>query len=152
MCTLNFSLSVCTISFFGKILEHEIFQVKVGTLKMIPILEDTQIGHKSRTTHANYVFEGVNRIVFKGLTNEKKTTTSNYLYFWSYGPISSYFCVLPPFMAVFLDHNLWTAYLNFMFLSIFRNHSTFLDFWENRLLPPSGNIVGTRAKNGKFPK
>ena len=54
---------------------------------MIPILEDTQIGDKSRTTHANYVFEGVNRIVFMGLTNEKKTTTSNYLYFWSYGPI-----------------------------------------------------------------
>ena len=106
MDAVNFSLSVCINSFFGKILGHEIFQVKVGTLKMTPILEDIQIGHKSRTTHANYVFEGVNRIVFMGLTNEKKTTTSNYLYFWSYGPISSYFWVLPPFMAMFLDHNL----------------------------------------------
>ena len=84
---LNFSLSVCTISFFGKILEHEIFQVKVGTLRIDPILEDIQIGHKTRTTHANNLFEGVNRIVFMSLTDEKKTTTSNYLYFWSYGPI-----------------------------------------------------------------
>ena len=84
---LNFSLSVCTISFFGKILEHEIFQVKVGTLRMDPILEDIQIGHKTRTTHANNLFEGVNRIVFMSLTDEKKTTTSNYLYFWSCGPI-----------------------------------------------------------------
>ena len=52
---------------------------------------------------------------------EKKTTTSKYLYFWSYCPISSYLWELPPFMATFLDHNLWTTYLNFMFLSIFRN-------------------------------
>ena len=88
MDTVNFSLSVCIISFFGKILEHEIFQVKVGTLKMNPILEDIQIWHKTRTTHANYLFEGVNHIVFMGLTDEKKTTTSNYQYFWSCGPIS----------------------------------------------------------------
>ena len=72
---------------------------------MNPILEDIQIGHKTRTTHANNLFEGVNRIVFMSLTDEKKTTTSNYLYFWSYGPISSYFWGLRPFMAMFLDHN-----------------------------------------------
>ena len=118
---LNFSLSVCTISFFGKILEHEIFQVKVGTLRIDPILEDIQIGHKTRTTHANNLFEGVNRSVFMSLTDEKKTTTSNYLYFWSYGPMSSYFWVLPPFMALFSDHNLWTTDPNFIFLSSYSN-------------------------------
>ena len=69
---INFSLSVCIISFFGKIIEQEIFQVKVGTLKMAPILEDIQTGHKTQTTHANYLFEGVNHIAFMGLTNEKK--------------------------------------------------------------------------------
>ena len=45
-------------SVFGKILEHEMFQVKVWTLNMNPILEDIQICEK-RTTHANYLFEGV---------------------------------------------------------------------------------------------
>ena len=118
---LNFSLSVCIINFFGKILEHEIFQVKVGTLRIDPILEDIQIGHKTRTTHANNLFEGVNHIVFLRLTDEKKTTTSNSMFLWSYGPIFSYFCALPPFTAMFLDHNSWTTYPNFMFLSIFRN-------------------------------
>ena len=42
-------------------------------------------------------------------------------FLWSYGPISSYFWELPPFMAMFLDHNSWTTYPNFMFLSIFHN-------------------------------
>ena len=86
-----------------------------------PILEDIQIGHRKWTTHANKLFEGVYHIIFTGLTDEKKTTTSNYQYFWSYGPISSYFWVLPPFMAMFLDHNLRTTDPNFMFVSIFRN-------------------------------
>ena len=116
---LNFSLSVSTIRFFGKILEREIFQVKLGTLRMDPILKEIQIGHKTRTTHANNLFEGVNYIVFLRLTDEKKTTTSNSMFLWSYGPIPSYFCALPPFMAMFLDHNSWTTYPNFMFLSIF---------------------------------
>ena len=83
---LNFSLSVSTIRFFGKILEREIFQVKLGTLRMDPILKEIQIGHKTRTTHANNLFEGVNRIVFMSLTDEKKTTTSNCMFFeelWS---------------------------------------------------------------------
>ena len=43
---LSFSLSVCTISFFGKILEHEIFQLKVGTLRMDP--EWTRFWRKSK--------------------------------------------------------------------------------------------------------
>ena len=73
MDAVNFSLSVCINSFFGKIRGYEIFQVKVGTLKMSPILEDIQIGHKSRTTHANYVFEGVNRIVFMGFLMNKRS-------------------------------------------------------------------------------
>ena len=60
---LNFSLSVCTISFFGKILEHEIFQVKVGTFRIDPIFEDIQIGHKTRTTHTNNLFQDVDHIV-----------------------------------------------------------------------------------------
>ena len=54
---------------------------------MDPILEEIQIGNKTRTTHPNNLFEGVNHIVFMSLTDEKKTTTSNNLYFWSYGPI-----------------------------------------------------------------
>jgi hypothetical protein len=70
--------------------EHKIFQVKVGTLHMIPILEDIQIGHKTRTTHAKNLFEGVNHTVIR-LKDIKNTITSNYLYFWSDGPISSYF-------------------------------------------------------------
>ena len=88
---LNFSLSACTINFSGKILECEIFQFKVGTVRVNPILEDIQISHETRTTHAHNLFEGVNHIVFIRLTDEKKTTTTNYIYFWSYGPISSYF-------------------------------------------------------------
>ena len=86
MDAVNFSLSVCNISFFGENLEHEIFQVKVGTLKMNPILEDIQICHKTRTTHANYLFEGVNHIVFMSLTDEKKNhnlTLSIFLELWS---------------------------------------------------------------------
>ena len=47
------------------------------------------------------VFEGANHNVLMRLTNEKKTTTSNYLYFWSYDRISFCFWVLPPFMALF---------------------------------------------------
>ena len=72
-------------------------------------------------THANQLFEGVNHIVFTRLTDEKKTTSSNYVYFWSYGPISSYVWVLPPFMAMFLDHNSRTIDPNSMFPSIFHN-------------------------------
>ena len=34
------SLLVCMISFFGKIQEHEICQVKIGQSKMTPIFED----------------------------------------------------------------------------------------------------------------
>ena len=67
------------------------------------------------------VFEGVNHNVLMRLTNEKKTTTSNYLYFWSYGRISSCFWGLPPFIALFLDHSLRTTDPNFMFMSIFHN-------------------------------
>ena len=67
------------------------------------------------------VFEGVNHNVLMRLTNEKKTTTSNYLYFWSYGRISSCFWELPAFMALFLDHSLQTTDPNFMFMSIFHN-------------------------------
>ena len=63
---LNFSLSVCIISFFGRILEHEIFQVKAGTLKMGPFLEDIQIGHKTQTKHTNRL----SHIVFMSLTLE----------------------------------------------------------------------------------
>ena len=44
--------------------EHEIFQVKVGTLQMNPILEDIQIGHKTRTEQTKNLFEGVNNFVF----------------------------------------------------------------------------------------
>ena len=44
--SLGCTLSDCIISLFGKILEHEIFELKVGTLKMNPILEDIQTGHK----------------------------------------------------------------------------------------------------------
>ena len=73
-CIKLFSFSVYN-QFFGKIVEHEIFQVKVGTLRMNPIFEDIQIGHKTRTTHANNQFEGVNHIVFMRLKDEKKTTT-----------------------------------------------------------------------------
>ena len=47
MDTINFALPVCIISFFWKILEHEIFQVKVEKLKLNPILEDIQIWHKT---------------------------------------------------------------------------------------------------------
>ena len=43
---LGCTLSDCIISLFGKILELEIFELKVGTLRMNPILEDIQIGHK----------------------------------------------------------------------------------------------------------
>jgi len=107
--------------FLGKFLEHEIFNLKVGTLRMDPILEKIQIGHKTRTTHPNNLFEGVNHIVFLRWTNKKTTTTYNYLFLWSYGPISSHFWELPPFMAMFSDHNSWTTYPNFMFLSIFHN-------------------------------
>ena len=48
---------------------------------MNPILEDIQIDHKTRSTRANYLFEGVNHTVIMGLTDEKKITTSNYLCF-----------------------------------------------------------------------
>ena len=54
---------------------------KFGILKMNPILEDIQIDHKTRSTRANYLFEGVNHTVIMGLTDEKKITTSNYLCF-----------------------------------------------------------------------
>jgi hypothetical protein len=53
---------------------------------MDPILKEIQIGHKTRTTHANNLFEGVNYIVFLRLTDEKKTTTTNSMFFvelWS---------------------------------------------------------------------
>ena len=83
---LNFSVSVSTISIFGKILDRESFQVKLGTLRMDPILKEIQIGHKTRTMHANNLFEGVNYIVFLRLTDEKKTTTTNSMFFvelWS---------------------------------------------------------------------
>ena len=83
---LNFSLSVCTISFFGKILEYEIFQVKAGTLRKEPNLEDIQIGHKTWTTHTNRLFEGVNQIVFMSLTDEKEDNNlklSKFLELWS---------------------------------------------------------------------
>ena len=107
---LNFFLSVCTISFFGKILKPEIFQVKVGTVKM----KDIQIGHKTRTAHANNLFEGVNHIVLMRLKMKKYHTLKLSIFFelWSNLFI---FWVLPPFMAMFLDHNLWTTDPNFMF-------------------------------------
>ena len=118
---LHFSLSVCTISFFGKILEREIFQVKLGTLRMDPILEEIQIGHKTRTTHANNLFEGVNHIVFLRWTDAKRPQPQILCFLWSYGPIPSYFCALLPFTVMFLDHNSWTTYPNLTFLSIFHN-------------------------------
>ena len=68
-CINLFSFSLYNQFFFGKILEHEIFQV--GTLRMNPTLEDIQIGHKTRTTHANNQFEGVNHIVFMRLKDGK---------------------------------------------------------------------------------
>ena len=67
------------------------------------------------------VFEGANHNVLMRLTNEKKTTTANYLYFWSYGQIFSHFWVLPPFMALFPDHSLRTTNPNFLLVSIFHN-------------------------------
>ena len=67
------------------------------------------------------VFEGANHNVLRRLTNEKKTTTSKYLCFWSYGRISSCFWIVPPFMALFSGHSLRTTDPNFMFVSIFRN-------------------------------
>ena len=120
---LNFSLSVSTIRFFGKILERDIFQVKLGTLRMDPILKEIQIGHKTQTTHANNLFEGVNHIVFWDEQMKKRPQPQPPVLcvLWSYGPIPSYFCALPPFTAMFLDHNSWTTYPNFMFLSIFHN-------------------------------
>ena len=45
-CIKPFSFSLYN-QFFGKILEHESFQVKAGTLSMHPILEDIQINHKA---------------------------------------------------------------------------------------------------------
>ena len=66
-------------------------------------------------------WETQNDLILVDVQNGYNTTTSNYQYSWSYGPISSYFWVLSPFMAMFSDHNLWTTYLNFTFLSIFRN-------------------------------
>ena len=72
MDAVNFSLSVCILSVLGEILEYEIFQVKVGTLKMILILEDIQIFQKTRTTHANYLFEDVYPIVFSVINGWKK--------------------------------------------------------------------------------
>ena len=86
-----------------------------------PFRSRGNLANKICTTHANQLFEGVNHIVFTRLTDEKKTTSSNYLYFWSYGPISSFFWVLPPFMAMFLDHNSRTTDPNSMFPSIFHN-------------------------------
>ena len=44
--SLGCTFSGCMISLFGKILEREIFELKVGTLEMNPNLEDIQMGHK----------------------------------------------------------------------------------------------------------
>ena len=86
-----------------------------------PFRVQSNLANKTWTTHTNRLFECVNHIFFYELNRWKKTTASNYLYFWSYGPICSYFWVLPPFMAMLSDHNSWTTDPNFMFLSIFRN-------------------------------
>ena len=45
-CIELFSFSLYN-QFFWENLEHEIFQVKAGRLRMNPILEDIQIGHKT---------------------------------------------------------------------------------------------------------
>ena len=46
-----------------------------------PFLEDIQIGHIKCTTHTNRPLKVMNHIVFMNLTDEKKNTISNYLYF-----------------------------------------------------------------------
>ena len=107
---LGCTLSDCIIILSGKILQLEIFFSQSWDMSGLdPFRVRSNLANKTLTTHANSLFEGVNHIVFTRSTDEKKTTSSNSLYFWSYGPISSYFWVQPPFMAMFLDHSSWTT-------------------------------------------
>ena len=89
---LGCTLSDCIIILSEKILELEIFLTQSWDVSGLdPFRVRSNLANKTWTTHANSLFEGVNHIVFTRSTDEKKTTSSNYLYFWSYGPISSYF-------------------------------------------------------------
>ena len=45
--SLGCTLSVCTISFVGKILEQEILQVKFGTRNTTPILVNVKSAYKT---------------------------------------------------------------------------------------------------------
>ena len=108
--------------FFEKILEFEIFYLKVGTcvgwtLSGSKAIWQIKPEPRTQTGCLNVLIT----LFLWAFNRRKKTTASNYLYFWSYGPICSYFWVLPPFMAMLSDHNSWTTDPNFMFLSIFRN-------------------------------
>ena len=65
--------------------------LKVGTLKMTPIFEDIQIAHKPEPHIQTVCPKVLIKLFFMILTDEKKTMTSNYLYFWSYG---RYICTI----------------------------------------------------------